>query len=171
MKRVMGRWNNIFGSCELVEYDDQDYYLIRWSIHNNCVVLRNGISIVDDPRFIFEKYNIFDGRMIVVDMESFREEVHRSFEWIRTIIVEQYEISYVKKLLLCKKLRYSQLELFLGECGCSLIASESVEEECYIMKIRDNLGLVWKVDGRFHEGPFDQLDPYWSYFEILERVE
>lgn len=84
-------WINIFDGS-LFNNDKKEFYIIRWSIHNNCVVLKNGGSIVDDPLPIFEKYSIFDSH-IGIDIESFQEEVCRSLEHIRQIIVEQYELN------------------------------------------------------------------------------
>ena len=86
------QWMNIFDNGNLVNFDPNDYYIIRWSIHNNCVMLRNGISIIDNPEPILEKYNIFDAKKIGVDIDSFREEVNRSFKHIEQIILEQYSI-------------------------------------------------------------------------------
>lgn len=82
-------WINIFNNGEMVEYDPDNYYIIWWSVNNNCVVLKNGVSIVDNPLLIFKQYNIFDGK-IGVDIESFCEEYERSYERIREIIIDQY---------------------------------------------------------------------------------
>lgn len=84
-------WINIFDGSKF-NSDKKEFYIIRWSIHNNCVVLKNGISIVDDPLPIFEKYNIFDPH-IGIDVDSFREEVIRSLDHIKQIIREQYNLN------------------------------------------------------------------------------
>ncbi len=162
----MKSWTNIFNECELVVPVPEDFYVIHWSIHNNCVLLKNGVSIVDDPQPIFEKYNIFEAKNIVVDLDSFREEVNRSIDHIRQIIVEQYCLSYIKKIVLEKTLRYYNLERYLDKWNCSLLMEEEVFENCYIIHVKDNLGDVWKIDARFHE----KIDDYWSRFEIIGKI-
>lgn len=163
-------WLNIFDDCNMVTYDANDFYIIRWSVHNDCVLLKNGISIVDDPYPIFGRYNIFYGDKIGVDCESFREEVDRSFDHIREIIVDQYKLSYIKKLIIMEKLRYKNLQSFLKKWKCELLSEEEVQENCYTLKIKDNLGNIYIVDARFDEQEYDDFEPYWSKFEIIGEI-
>lgn len=164
-------WINIFDECNLVDYDADNYYLIRWSIHNNCVILKNGVSIVDNTQPILEKYNIFEAKKIGVDIDSFREEINRSTEHIRQIIVEQYQISYIYKIIMEKKLRYKDLDKYLKKYGCSLINEEEVFEKCYLFTIRDNCGNYWRIDARFDEREYDDYEPYWSKLKIIEKIK
>jgi len=167
----MSNWKNIFDGGELVSYDNNNFYVVKWSVHNNCVVLRNGMSIVDDPRKIFEQYNIFDGKMIGVDLWSFNEEYERSNKHIEQIIVEQYGLSYIKKLILRKNLSIKDFEIYLKELGCEMKSKEEVYEGCYIMRVKDNLGEIYKLDVRFAEFDDYGMEDYKSYWSIIEILE
>jgi len=158
-------WLNIFDECNLVDYDASNFYIVRWSVHNDCIVIKNGVSIVDDPAPIFEKYNIFDAKNIGVDYESFREEVERSFEHIRDLIVEQYNLSYIRKIILRRDLPHSYLESYLKKWKCELL----VEGDGFLM-VKDNLGDVYKIGAFFDERKWDDYEPYFSKMEILEKI-
>jgi len=168
-------WFNIFSNVvELVNFSPHDCYVITWR-DNKCIMLRNGFTIIENPKPILERYNIFDAKMIGVDYGSFgidyggfKEDMKKSFSEIAKIIIEQFSISYIKKIILNTKLSYKKLENYLQELNCVLLGKEEVYEDCFILTIKDNLGDIYKLDARF--SVFDDYagdEEYWSKIKII----
>ena len=159
-------WLNIFDNNKIVQYDENDCYLIQYK-ENKCILLRNRETIVEDESSVFEKYNVFEAQYIGVDVKSFLQNEIKSYEEISKIIIEQYKLSYIHKLIFEKKLRYRHLEKYLEKFGCKLFMEEVFSKYEYKITILDNNGKLWDVYCFFQEDEYNRFDPYLSLFKLL----
>jgi len=56
-------------NLKIIKYDEDNKYIIKFH-EDKCIMLYNN-NIVSNPIEICEKYNIFDGKIIIVDIKSF----------------------------------------------------------------------------------------------------
>lgn len=167
-------WINLFDDCNLVEYNPNHYYIIKYE-KNECILYINGQEKVANADDIFEEYNLFDARMIGVDFDSFCEngflQENRFPDWekIKETIISQYQLSYIKKILLKRNLQYSNLYQFITSCFCELLDEQQILSELhdeYYLLLKDNIGKEWKIHAYFDERDFDEYEPYYSSFTI-----
>jgi hypothetical protein len=162
-------WINIFDECNIVEHYPKDYYFIKYDVYNNtCYIEDENKKILtqDEAKFIMDKYNIFNGERIGVDRHSFSP---KSIDEIRDIIINYYEISYTKKFLITTNLPSTSLERFIISNKC--IINEYLDSEYSNTKklsIKDNLGNTTIISVQFDDRPYDDYEPYYSKFEILQ---
>jgi len=175
---------NIFDVCDLVTYNGYDYYQIIYE--NNKVNLyhfkKNGKKLlidddgriyidniekhlIEDTNEIFKKYNIFAGK-ILVDRKSFENNDIKKIDEMRNIIVKNFNISYIDKLILQKTMRYLYLDTFLKNNHLILLDKLRNGKDLYTFIIKDNNNKIYKISGHFDERPYDDYEPYYSKFTI-----
>jgi hypothetical protein len=159
---------NIFNTNEIVKYNLNDFYLIKWE-NNSCIMLRNGLEIIEkeNTKPIFERYNIFEGNKILIDHTSF----NRTNPEIIKLIVEFYGLSYIYKLFITKNLYYHNLETYTKSLDCKIINkvydTYNQDFDCYKLTIEDNLGKIWIIFSMFNECIYEKN---WSNFSIFSNV-
>ena len=159
---------NIFNGNEIVKYNLNDFYLIKWE-KDNCIMLRNGLEIIEkeNTKPIFQKYNIFEGNKILIEHTSFDITIPE----ITELIVKFYNLSYIYKLIITKNLHYHNLETYITSLDCKLINKVydiyNEDYDCYQLKIEDNLGKMWNIFAMFNECIYEKN---WSNFSIYRNV-
>lgn len=163
---------NIFDQCNLIGYNSStENYNIVYEI-GKCLMYfcKDNMEkiLINNPQIILEKYNIFDGKVIGVDHKSFLSQ-GLTIEQIREIILQQYSLSYIYKLLLERNLPKKYIEKYLERHGCQLLEIQpESHDKHYRMKVRDNLKTIWCISAFFDERPWDDYEPYYSRFSILK---
>ena len=161
---------NIFNECEVVEAWPEEYYVIKCDSNGNVYVVdRHNVECVN-VGLVFEKYNIFEGKHIVVDLESFigggyvKESGLVDLDLIRTVITNKYKISYVNKILIKKNLMSKDFRHFVEKCHCSLHSVWSDEtHKRFDFFIVDNLGEHYELRVDFND------DGRESHFKFVKR--
>lgn len=159
-------WINIFDSCEVTEVFSDDYYTIKFNKEtNSCELFDINNNLITDGKTIIDKYNIFSGKNIIVDRDSFIHNGITKIIDIVNMITLQYKISWVKKILIKKNLGSKDLEKFIESCRCDIIDFQYIENTCNLV-IRDNLGITHYLSVLFHDRPWCKSEPYYSNFTI-----
>ena len=178
---------NIFDSCEIIYYNINNYYKIIYENNKiNLYHLKKNDNIIDDdnikkhlitePTEIIKNNNIFDGK-IIVDINSFNNNNIKNLDEIRNIIIKELNISYIDKLILQKTMRLSFLNKFLKNNNLILLNKFFDKDNNYeddgiietILIIEDNNNEIYKIGGYFHERPYDDYEPYYSKFTIIDK--
>jgi hypothetical protein len=161
MKKInFDEYKVYINNLKIIKYDEDYKYIIKFH-EDKCIMLYNN-NIVSNPIEICEKYNIFDGKIIIVDIKSFPF----NYEGIMNMIIDQYKISYVKKLILEINLPYIKLENYLSQHNCIIMLEElHLQKSIYIIYIKDNFNRLWKLNASFEK---DKIT--WSFYEIIEKI-
>ncbi len=161
-------WLNIFDSCEVTEVHPIEYYTIKYNKEtNSCEIFDVTNNLFPNGKSIVDKYNIFEGKNIIVDRDSFIHNGVTKIIDIVNLITLQYKISWVKKILIKKDLSSRQLEKFIESCRCEIVDFQYIENTCN-MVVRDNLGITHYLSVLFHERPWCKTEPYYSNFIIAK---
>lgn len=157
---------NIFPDYEVIEVY-KNYYTIKYNKKTNLCEMFNNNELVPDGKSITDKYNIFDGSNIIVDLDSFMSNGFTELLDITNFITCNYKISWVKKLLCKKDLASSNLIQFVEECKCDIVDLRYIENTCNLI-VKDNFGDIYYLSVLFHDRPWSKTEPYYSNFMIAK---
>lgn len=171
---VKNHWINIFDDCKLVDVDPNNYYVIKYSNSAGCEMVNNNHLIIGNSMEILEKYNIFIGNHIVVDVNSFKDSGFIKdnglvdLDEIRKTIITNYRISYVSKILTKMDLHENELSKFVEKCNCHLFKPDQHYwlDGCYFFMVIDNHSNHYELKVKFNPS-----DVHSSRFEIVKRFE
>lgn len=159
---------NIFDDCNIVKAWPEEYYIIKCDTHKGIYLVDKNNHIVSHYNQIFENFNIFEGKHIVVDIDTFREAGYVrdngliDLDTIKKIILMKFHVSYIKKLLCKKNLEEKDLLKFMGECHCKVNTTFSSNDGNVIFFIIDNFGDHYEMKVVF--------DGNTSNFTILKKI-
>lgn len=149
---------NIFNGCELVEANKEEFYVIKCDNNRGIYIVDTNNHLVNSYAHIFEVYNVFEGKHIVVDIDSFKEAGYIrdngliDLQEIEKTIVKKYHISYIKKILAKNDLRGKDLKTFIEKCNCQLhnVYSDTSGQN-FMYFVVDNFGDHYEMTVHFDE--------------------
>ena len=163
---------NIFNECELVEAYPEEYYIIKSDNKGNIFIVDKNNHMVQKVGHIFENFNIFEGKHIVIDLESFigagyvKDNGLINLDEIRRLITMKYRISYVNKILVKKNLLSKDFRHFVEKCHCAVHSVWGNQtNNSFMFFVVDNLGEHYELKVDFDD------DNHSSNFRFVKRVE
>ena len=160
---------NIFSNYDLVEVWPDEYYVIKCDNSKGIYVVDKNNHIVPHFLHIFENYNIFEGKHIVVDIDTFggagyvKDNGLIDLDDIKRVILSKFHVSYIKKLLCKKDLKIENLRKFVEECRCKINSSigyDGTREAIFF--VIDNFGDHYEMKVNFEGGE--------SKFYVVKKV-
>lgn len=159
-------WLNFFDSCKVTEVNPNNYWTIKYNKESNsCELFDNKDKLVENGKYIVDKFNIFTGENIIVDRDSFICNGITRLNQITDFVTQYYKISWIKKILVKKDLATDQLEKFIENCKCNIIDIRYIENTCNII-INDNFNDTYYISVLFHDRTWCKTEPYYSKFSL-----
>lgn len=163
---------NLFNECEVVEAWPDEFYVIKCDNHKGIYLVDKNNHILNTVGHIFDNFNIFEGKHIVVDIESFiaggyvKDNGLVNLDEIRRSITLKYRISYVKKILIKKNLLSKDFRYFIEKCHCAVhsVWADQTNKN-FMFFVVDNLGDHYELNV-----VFDDVNTS-STFKFVKRVE
>lgn len=162
---------NIFNEMEITEAWPDEYYVIKCDTSKGIYIVDKNNHILHTIGHIFETFNIFEGKHIVVDVDSFLNGGYVmdsgliDLDAIRRAITGKYRVSYVKKILIKKNLLSKDLRHFVEKCHCAVHSVWADQEhKNFMFFVVDNLGDHYELNVLFDDANHQ------SEFKFVKKV-
>lgn len=149
---------NIFDNYNVVEVWPDEYYIIKCNTSRGIFVVDKNNHLVPHYVHIFENFNIFEGKHIVVDLDTFlgagyvKDNGIIDLDGIRKVILLKFHVSYIKKLLCKKDLKIEELKKFVEGSQCKINSTIGYNEnKGAVFFVIDNFGDHYEVKVDFNE--------------------
>lgn len=162
---------NIFNECEVTEAFPDEFYVIKSDTNRGIFIVDKNNHILHTVGHIFENFNIFEGKHIVVDLESFIEGGYIKdsglvdLDEIRRAITSKYRISYIRKILIKKNLHSKDLRYFVEKCHCAVHSVWADQQhQKFMFFVVDNFGDHYELNVQFDDEKGE------SQFKFVKKV-
>jgi len=162
---------NIFNEGEVVEPIPEEYYVIKCDNKGGVFMVDKSNHMVSNTQYVFENFSIFEGKHIVIDIDSFigggfvKDNGLIDLNEVRKVITSKYRVSYINKILNKKNLLSHDMRNYIEKCHCvvhSVWADQ--EHKSFMVFVVDNFGDKYELKVEFDD------ENHNSNFRVVRKV-